>query len=138
MVRGPSCGEFSYKNSSPLLLREFLQSRTIDLGHVEIAIGIEAEHVRHFELAGLLAFLSPALLDVARRVEPHDTVRQAIGQEQLSILVESQTVGSESAPNIEQLSFVIEDLNALVLAVSDQQPTAAVDNDRMGDIELSG
>ena len=45
---------------------------------------------------------------------------------------------AELVPLIEEVAVLVEDLDAIVLAVADEQPAARVDGDRVRHVELTG
>src|SRR3954452_22624034 len=120
------------------LRRELLQPPAVDLGHVDVAVGVDADGMRHRELAGTGARLAPVLKRLAAPVEDGHAAGAAVGHEEEAVGGEEEAVGRTPLPPLgEELALGVEQLDAVVLAVAHVDPAVRVEDDGVRQVELA-
>ena len=90
----------------------------------------------HVELAGLGAFGAEAVEDLALEGHDEDFVGPAVGDEKAIVGSDVHSEGGKTAEEADEFSVLIEDLDAVVLAVADVDESFGIDPDGVGEIEL--
>jgi hypothetical protein len=117
---------------------ELRQAPAVDLGHVDVPMGVDADGTRHRELAGAGAQLAPVLKHLPVTVEDRHAAGAAVGDEETPVGGEEEAVRrTPLLPLGEELAVGVEHLDAVVLAVAHVNLAVLVDDDGVRQVELA-
>lgn len=107
-----------------------------DFGNVDGAVFVDGNAVGHLELAGGGSFGAEAVEDLALEAHDEDFVGSAVGDEKTIVGSDVHSIGGKAAEEADEFSILIEDLDAIVLAVADVDEPFGIDADGVREIEL--
>jgi len=115
---------------------EFLDTFVADFSDVNGAVFVDRDAVGHLELAGPGSFRAEAVENLALEGHDEDFIGSAVGDEKAIVGSDVHSEGSKAAEEADEFSVLVEDLDAVVLAVADVDESFGIDPDRVGKIKL--
>ena len=108
---------------------KLLKPFSTDFRQVNIASGVDGQHVWKFELSGRVALAAESQIDLASFVEADYLTGSAVGNENSLRRIQSNSVRSEARPDFEKFAIQIEHLDSIVLPVADDDSLLFIDHD---------
>src|SRR5712691_10072560 len=108
------------------------------VGNPDVAFRADRNHVGFAELAEALAGLSRGGKHLAIEVQAQNLAGESVDHMNVSIADLKRTRQSGVLQFLQIVPVLIEDLDSLILAIGDPEPSVGVDGDPVGNVELAG